>query len=153
MSFNISQDTVDIRTGDVHDQFLYFSRPVTIHQEPIQNVISEPENFIFGYSADSQTTDSQITYTPVYDVFSGLIIYPFKAKSQSLGMFDNKLQLNPNNIYLKVRKDARDYIKTGGKVEKIEADEETWNLVEGFKVQQQNYLGLKFYYFEVKGTT
>ncbi len=153
MSFSISQNTIDVRTGQVYEQFLFFSRPIVIHKEPIQNIVSAPTNPLYGYGMEPQTTNSQITYTPVYDTFSGLMIYPFKAKNETVGMFDNKLQFNPNSIYIKVSQDGRDYIKTGGKIEKIEADGESWNLVDGYKAQQQNYLGLKFYYFEVKGTT
>ena len=80
------------------------------------------------------------------------MIYQMKSKSSDVGMFDNKIQLDPNSIYIKVAQEGRDYIKTGGKIEKVVADGETWNLVEGYKAQQQTYLGLKFYDFEVKGT-
>lgn len=152
MSFTIPQSIIDTRTGDVYSQFLFFSRPITIHKEPIQNIVSAPSNPLFGYEGDSQSTINEITYTPVYNTFSGLMVYPFKSKSNIFGSFDNKIMLNPNSIYIKLTQDGRDYIKTGGKIEKIEADGETWNLVEGYKAQQQNFLGLKFYYFEVKGT-
>jgi len=153
MSLKISQDTIDVRTGQVYEQFLFFARPITIHKEPIQNIVAAPQNPLFGYGLAPQTTESQVTYTPVSQTFSGLIIYPFKNKNGQINEFDNKIFLNPDSAYIKVAQDCRDFIKSGGKVEKIEADGETWNLANGYKSQQQTYLGLKFYYFEIKGTS
>lgn len=150
--FSIQQSQIDTRTGEVHAQFLFFADEIVIHNQAIETIISEPQNPLYGYGAGPQSTSDQITYIPVSQSFSGLVVYPLKSKGNEIAMFDNKIVLNPNAVYIKVLKDGRDFIKTGGGVQKIEADDETWNLVEGYKAQKQSYLGLNFYYFELKGT-
>ena len=139
-------------TGSVMAQFNYAARPITIYKEPTQNIISNPQNILFGYSPDSQSNSSQITYSSVSATYSGLILYPLKARNQQNQAFDNKVLINNNSTYIKVTESAKNYIQNGTKNEKLEFDGQTWNFNDSMKYQVQNYLGLVFYYFEVKGT-
>lgn len=152
MSLIPSSDFVAQATGAVMAQFNYVARPITIYKEPIQNIISQPANPLYGYGVESQSTSSEITYTSVSAVHSGIIIYPFKNRNQQSQMFDNKMILNPNATYIKLKEDGKNYILNGQKNEKLEFDSQTWNFTEGNKFQVQTFLSMSFYYFEVKGT-
>ena len=139
-------------TGAVIANFNYFARPITIYKEPPQTIVSNPSNLLYGYSPESQTTNSEIALSSEFAIHSGLIIYPFKVRNQQSQMFDNKVVLNPNSTYIKLREAGKNYIMDGRTNEKLEFDSQTWNFTEANKFQVQNFLGLQFYYFEVKAT-
>lgn len=147
----IPESQVTIATGQILAQFDWASRAITIYKEPTQNIISQPVNPLYGYGGDEQSNSSEITYTSVSAVHSGIIIYPFETRNQSSSLFDNKVILKNDATYIKLKQNGRDYLMNGTKNEKLEFDGQTWNL-EGGKYQVQTFCGLNFYYFEVKGT-
>jgi hypothetical protein len=151
MAFSIPASVQAIMTGAIDD--VWRGTPgllaeVTVYKEPIQNIIYAPENNLFGYG-NEQANNNQVTLTPVYNTFSGQIVYPTKPKGQN-EYFDRKIQLEPNKVYLRCRQDLRDYIENGEKTVNLQADSKTWNLVGNY--QEQNFLNLKFYYFEIEAT-
>jgi hypothetical protein len=142
-------------TGYVSDIWLGVDgllAPVTIYKTPLEVINSAPTNLLYGYSDTSQTTNEQIFLTPVYQTFSGQIIYPKRPRGgNNNAYFDNKLSLDPNSTYLRSKgEEIYNYINDGQKVEKIEADGKSWNYTN--VTQQQNFLNLRFYYFEIKAT-
>lgn len=148
--FPIANSTIESFTGSVYTQFLYFSQPITIYKEPIKNIISQPSNPLYGYNFDDQSTNQEVTYTSQSQVVSGLIIHNFKSKNQQNQYIDNKIALAEGKSYVKLKQDGFDYIKNGQNTQKIECDNATYNVTE--KWQPQNFLGLKFYYFEIEQT-
>lgn len=150
MAFISSTDVTTAMSG-VEEQFNYYAKPIVIYKETVQNIVNQPNNVLYGYSPDSQSTNSEITYTSVNNTYSGLIIYPFKVRNQQGALFDNKIVLKNDATYVKLKQQGRDYVMNGNKTEKLEFDGQTWNL-EGGKYQVQTFHLLNYYYFEVKGT-
>lgn len=149
MSLNISAAQIAIRTGAISELFDLTARDITIYKEPVKTIINNPSNILVGYQ-DNSATNQEITYTPVYQTFSGRLISQFKSKGQGTTLFDGKVNLDPNSIYIKVRKDAKDYINNGIKTELIKIDDTSYKLND--ISQTQNYYGLKFYYYEIEAT-
>jgi hypothetical protein len=152
MSLIPTSSFVTQATGAVVAQFNYVARPIKIHKEPLQTIVSQPANPLFGYEPDAQSISSEMTYTEISATYSGLIIYPLKTRNQNSKYFDNNIIINPNSTYIKLKEDGKNFILNGQKNLKLEFDSQTWNFTEGNKFQVQNYLGLQFYYFEVNGT-
>jgi len=135
-------------TGKLYDHFLTFCREITVNKEPAQIINQINTSPIYGYGEESSPIN-EITYSPVNSIFSGMILYNYRASEESYQV-DTKLRLDPNKIYLKTDQICKNYIKDGRKTESIIADGNTFNLAGNEAVQ--NYLGLKFYYFELKQT-
>jgi len=135
-----------IMTGKLMDHFTTFSREICINKSPIQTINQINTNVIYGYGEES-APQTEISYTFVSGIYPAIILYNKGTKNAN--ELDTKLMLNPNATYIKIKKDARDYIKNG-KTESIIMDGNTWNIAGNEAVQ--DYLGLKFYYFELKGT-
>lgn len=138
-------------TGEVLSQFNYFSRPVIIYKEAQETIVNPPDNFLYGYDPATQTDNTQITLSGVSQTFSGLIIPPLKSRGNSTAIFDNKIFLDDNKTYLKLLSPAKNYIENGVKTEKLEVDGLTYN-IEG-TAQTAYYLGLQFFYYQIKTTT
>jgi hypothetical protein len=145
-----STNFVSMATGEVMAQFNYFARPIIIYKQLSQTIVDEPQDPLFGYSPVSQSDNSQVTLAEESQTFSGLMIYPFKNKGGTNPNFDTKIVLDPNATYVKILPSVFTYINNGIKTEKIVADGITWNV--GDKIQPANYLGLLFYYQELKAT-
>lgn len=143
-------DFVTRATGEMIAQYNYFSRPIVIYKQPIQVISNPPEHVLNGYDSFSQSTNQQVSLTEESRTFSGLMIYPLKNKGNIQGTFDNKIVLDPNGTYMKILPEVFAYLNNGVKTEKVIADGITWNL--GDKIQPANYLGLLFYYQELKAT-
>ena len=145
--FNIDNNDIYLRTGAVNQLFDMSARSFSIHKEPIKNINIIPENPLYGYG-DIQTSNQQVTYTPVYEAFSGRLIYTHKSQGGASTLFDGKVRLNPDSTYLKMRPEAFRYISNGNKTELIKVDGMSWKL--NGRNQVQNYLGLVFYYVELE---
>lgn len=150
MSFLPSSNFASMASGSILEQFNYFARPITIYKQPVETIVNNPSNLLYGYDNVSQTTNSQISLTEEYRTFSGLMIYPFKNKGSSNGMFDNKIVLEDNKTYIKILPETFSYINNGTKTQKIVVDGLTWNI--GSKIQPANFFGLLFYYQELIAT-
>lgn len=151
MAFISSTDVTTAMSG-VEEQFNFYSRPITIYKQAVQNIVSQPTNVLYGYEPDAQSTNSEITYTSVSSIVSGLVIYPFKNRNSSnQGYIDNKIVLDPNKTYVKLKVQGKNYLMNGDRTEKLEFDGQTWNLdSQGYQVQ--TFHTLNYYYFDVKGT-
>jgi hypothetical protein len=152
MAFSIPLSLQAIMTGIV--QSVWENTPglitsVIIHKEPLQTIISNPQNLFPGYG-DSTTSNQEISYTPVNRTFSGQVIYPQKERGSRNIYLDDKIQLDPNKTYLRAKEDVNNYLRDGRKTEKIEVDGKVWNY-DGMR-QEQNFLNLKFFYFEITAT-
>jgi len=147
--FNIPNNDIYVRTGSVNQLFNLTAREFIIYKEPIKTIVSNVNNSIYGYG-DAQAANEEIILTPIYQSFSGRMIYPTRSYSSSATLFNSKVNLNPNSTYIKMRPDAFKYLDNGIKTELIKCDGKSWNYTDKF--QPQIYLGLQFYYAEIEGT-
>lgn len=139
-----------MRTGAINDLFNLTSREFTIYKEPIKNINIIPSDPLYGYG-DIQVSNEEISYTPVYQTFSGRLIYPLKNQGSSKDLFDNKVKLEPNATYIKMRPEAFNYLNNGNKTELIKLNNASWKPNDIFQIQ--NYMGLIFYYVQVEGVS
>ncbi len=145
MASLVSISQIASLTGQLGNHFDTFSGLITIFKEPQKTFSNSNANVYAGYGPTSQETT--VTYTPTSGMFAGIIIYPKTAK---IGYFSEaQIPIQQGNIRIKVRQDAKDYIKNG-KTEKIVIDGASYNLASDFSVQ--NYLGLIYYYFDLERT-
>jgi hypothetical protein len=145
----VSATETYIRTGALNDLFDTVKRQIVIFKEPTQTINQTSANPLVGYE-ETSIQNSDVSYTPVSGIYSGQVIYARLTRQDNPRTIDNKIILNPNSTYIKVKRDARNYIKNGTKTEAISFDDTLWN-IEGSE-QVQDYLGLQFYYFELKAT-
>lgn len=151
MSNLLSQTTINSFTGAFGNLFnTLATTEITVYKEPIKVINNTSINLLPGYT--EEVTDIQdVTYTPRFQTFSGIAIYPIKSKgSKGAGFLNDKINLNPNQTYIKVSSECRDYIMND-KTENIQFNGETylWNGT----TQVQNYYGLRYYYFELNATS
>ncbi len=145
----LSQATTDLitgRFGDLYDTMAVNN--IIINKRPIE-VINNPATTILPGYGEASTPITDVTYIPVSGIFPAIIISPHKANIKPDFIIDAKILLNVNSTYIKVKQDCRDYIRNGH-TESIQFDNNYYNVV---SIEQlQNFLGLKFYYFELKQT-
>lgn len=145
----VSTSETNFRTGILNDLFDTFKRQIVIFKEPTQTITPITSNVLFGYE-ETSVANNAVSYTPVSGIFSGQILYALRSRKDNPRTIDNKIILNPNSTYIKVKRDARDYIKNGTKTEAVSFDDTIWNIESSEQVQ--DFLGLRFYYFELKAT-
>jgi hypothetical protein len=145
MSF-INSTTAAEFSKDYDDFFTYFSRPFTVHKDPVR-VIEQVQNApIYGYGQSSDPVN--FTYIPVNAVFSGRIYYNNSIDPDAVNS-DLKLVFAKGDVTLKVKQDARDYI-ANGKTMKIEFDGKTWNVITEDIVKK--YLNNIYYVYGLEQT-
>ena len=145
MSF-INSTTAEDFSKDYDDFFTYFSRPFTVHKDPIR-VIEQVQNApIYGYGQSSDPVN--FTYIPVNAVFSGRIFYNNSRDVDAVNS-DLKLVFARGDVTLKVKQDARDYI-ANGKTLKLEFDGKTWNVITEDVVKR--YLNNSYYVYGLEQT-
>jgi hypothetical protein len=147
MSSLFSDDERASFTTSINDHFDTFKRQITIHKEPIKNIVQNSTNQMLGYQEDSNVVD--YSYTPRNETFYAIIKYNNIQENLSV---DSELKLKFLNqfVEIKVKEDAKNYIEID-RTEKITFDGKTFNLVSSALVK--NYLGLSYYTFYLKETT
>lgn len=126
-------------TGAMFRHYETFRKPVTIYKLPLKITNSGPS--LMGYNND----ESNLETTQEYATFSGVRFYP-KPKFQQE---DNlKTPFDKTHTYLKVQKDAADYIINGAN-EKIVIDGVAYDQPPNTNYRVQDYFGLIFYVFDL----
>jgi hypothetical protein len=135
--------------GDLFDTFARSrtDRWITVYKEPIKTIIIDDQNMIAGY--DSGPSESSYQLTPVSGTFPAVIIYEYKADNKDIVSDETESKIAKNTVRIKVERDACDYI-LNGKTEAVIVDGQTFNAVSQYKVQ--DYIGLKYYYFNLSQT-
>lgn len=131
----------------INDHFDTFKRSITVHKEPIKNIVQNTEPQLLGYGENSNIVN--YTYTPRSQSFDAIISYNLSKENLQV---DNELKLKfPNQIVeIKVKENAKNYINQDT-TEKITFDNKTFNLISSDVVK--NYQGLIYYAFYLKETT
>ena len=120
----------------INDHFDTFKRSITVHKEPIKNILQNTTNQLLGYQEDSNIVD--YTYTPRNQTFDAIINYNLSKENLQI---DEEIKLKfPNQIVeIKVKENAKNYINQDV-TEKITFDDKTFNLISTDIVK--NYQGL-----------
>lgn len=121
-----------------------FWEPIVIYKEP-QAIIANVSNSVSYPGYRETSNESNITYEPVYQTFSGFVFKMAVTPANQLPQINQRVF--DGKVRLKVEEDAKDYIMNG-KTEKIVAGGKDWNLVGG--PETQNFLTLTYYYFDLK---
>ena len=135
-------------TGALRDHFDTFSnwRTIIVNKEPTKTVINQ-ENSLFGYG--EQSVNDNYTLTPVSGSFPCIVINTLKANEADIFNKSTKTRETSNELKVKVKWDAKEFI-VNGKTVNVIVDENIYNISSNFEVQ--NYLGLKYYYFNLQNT-
>lgn len=130
----------------INDHFDTFKRSITVHKQPIKNILQNTTNQLLGYEENSNVVD--YTYTPRNQSFDAIINYNLAKENLQI---DNEIKLKfPNQIVeIKVQEDAKNYINQDI-TEKITFDNKTFNLISTDIIK--NYQGLIYYVFYLKET-
>lgn len=133
-------------TGEFAKHFDTFAQwtPIVVNKEPIKSLnVSVPTYNSYGNDDNNQ----DYTLIPVSATFSGIVIYP--PQKVDLENKTAKFMLASNQVMIKVKQEARDYINNG-KTENVIVDGNIYNVSTTYKVQ--HYLGLEYYYFTLEGS-
>jgi hypothetical protein len=131
---------------DYDNFFVYFSRPFTVHKEPIKVLESVQSPTMYGYGSSSDSAN--YTYIPVNATFNGRIYYNNSRDVDAVNS-DLKLVFARGDVTLKVKQDARDYI-ANGKTIKLEFDGKTWNVITEDIIKK--YLNNSYYVYGLEQT-
>lgn len=133
-----SADTYAL-TGAFYSHFLTFSKAITLYKAPTLAVNNGGN--IYGYlNQENNLAPSQVTHS-----FSGLRFYP-KPKYQALP--DLKTTVDQHQSYIKVLQPASQLINFGPN-DKIEIDGQDFG-IQSSTMRIQDYLGLKFYIYDLE---
>tara|TARA_Y100001972_G_C7585511_1_gene293572 strand:+ start:183 stop:623 length:441 start_codon:yes stop_codon:yes gene_type:complete len=132
-------------SGVFDDVFDTFKRDITIYKEPIKTLNSISEANIFGYGDASNQLN--YTYTSETGVFPALIKY--SDEQQENYYSDLAGGISKGDVRIKVKKDCRDFIE-GGKTEKVEFDDKTWNVTSEDSVRR--FLDSEFFVYYLTRT-
>ena len=121
-------------------------RYITVNKRPIQVFANANAAYLPGYGNAAQ--DANFTYQAVSQDFEANIFYKGDAIDQAIQ--EAKLAIFDGDVKIKVKQDARDYIKNGH-TESIIVDGRTYNNISQERVQ--NFFGAVFYYFTLKETS
>jgi len=150
MSSLVTQNEIDIFTGDFENLFDTFKRPITVFKTP-KKVVSAAsvnnQNIYFGYDSQNVAPNVIESYEPVSGVFEVMIRYKDQQQSNPLD------ELNTNSfegdVRIKVQEDCREFIKDG-RTENIQFDNKVFNVVGDEAVKY--FFGYKLYVFHLKAT-
>jgi len=125
--------------------FETFKKTITVHKEPIKNIIQSTTNQMLGYQEDSNMVD--YTYTPRNQSFDAVVKYnPIDNLQENLEI---KIKFIDQSVEIYVKEDAKNYINTD-KTEKITFDGKTFNLFSTSIVK--NYFDNNYYVYYLKET-
>jgi hypothetical protein len=125
--------------------FETFKKTITVHKEPIKNIVQSTTNQMLGYQEDSNMVD--YTYTPRNESFDAVIKYnPIDNLQENLEI---KIKFIDQSVEIYVKEDAKNYINTD-KTEKITFDGKAFNLFSTSIVK--NYFDNNYYVYYLKET-
>ena len=127
------------------DHFDTFKATITVNKEPAKTVtLTADQNIYAGYGAPK----TQVTYTPVNQVFSAIVNY---KENQPLEYQDElKVMIEKGDVRIKVEKDCKDYIDKG-KTESVEINGSLFNVVSSDG--SRFFIGQTYYVYYLEATT
>jgi hypothetical protein len=150
MASLVSQDEINVFTGDFQNLFDTFKRSITVFKRPKKVVTASnvnDQNIYFGYDSQNVAPDVVESYEAVSGTFDVMITYKDNQESDELSDL-NTFSYN-GDVRIKVQEDCRDFIKEG-KTENIQFDNKVFNVVGDEAVKY--FFGYKLYVFHLKAT-
>lgn len=148
MGLPLSQSSVDNVTGQFELFFQQMSVGrnsfVSIVKQPLQVINNPNSELLAGYGPDNQNI-IDISYIPETGIFPCVTIYPRTLNMDKFASI--KFQIDLNQVLIKVKEDARDFILNGTKTERVYVDNMLY-IPQNTPVIQ-NFFGLKYYYFKL----
>lgn len=132
-------------TGIFGDIFDTFKRTIVIHKEPKRVIDSISTSSLFGYGDPASSIN--YTFVPQSGVYSATIRYNIDQSVERLG--DIPQYIEDGSVYIKVQKNAKDYIKNG-KTEKITFDNKSFKVAS--EDANKSFLDAEFYVFRLEST-
>jgi hypothetical protein len=138
-------------TGTMKDHFDTFSRSIVVHKESKKTINAGAEadinlDFVYGYGEEQTELQNNYEYTPVNASFSALIRY---GKNQGEDVLpDVSIRFPEGVVVIKVELDCYNYIKDGGKTEKITFDDKHWKIIGAPRAKF--YLSRPMYLFQIQ---
>lgn len=137
----LDQATIQDYHEAINNHFDTFKRSITVHKEPIKNIIQQSQGQMLGY--DENSNIEEYTYTPRSQNFDAIIRY--NVAGENLPVDDElKIKFPKQFVEIKVKPTARSYINTD-RTEKITFDGKAFNVVSTDIVK--NYQGLIYYLY------
>ena len=132
-------------TGIFNDIFDTFKRTITVHKEPKRVVDSVNTASLFGYGDPASSVN--YTYVPQSGIYDATIRYNLDQAQETLG--DIPQYVSEGAVYIKVQREARDYINKG-KTEKITFDNKSFKVIS--EDANKSFLNSEFFVFKLEST-
>lgn len=133
-------------SGAASDLFDSFLVRLVVQREPVKIFAQQDSEFLPGYGDPANQTN--YTYSYQSGIFSGVRIYKTDVKDAE-EFTPVRLELLDNQIAIRVKEDARKYIKEGA-VQNIIVDDNTYNLLGGER--PSNLCGFRTWYYKLEAT-
>ena len=146
MASLVSQDEIDVFTGDFGNLFDTFKRSITIHKAPKKVLKNINTDFLYGYGNPAEQANYE--YVHVSKDFECMVSYKDQQDSDELSEI-SELRYFAGDVRIKVNEDTKDYIKTG-KTEKIVIDGKDFQIMTEESVKY--FFGIKLYVFHLQFT-
>lgn len=132
-------------TGIFNDIFDTFKRTITVHKEPKRVVDSVNTASLFGYGDPASSVN--YTYVPQSGIYDATIRYNLDQAQETLG--DIPQYVSEGAVYIKVQREARDYINKG-KTEKITFDNKSFKVIS--EDANKSFLNSEFFVYKLEST-
>lgn len=131
--------------GAVDTWFETFKKSITVHKEPIKNIVQNTRNQMLGYEENSNIVD--YTYTPRNQTFDAVIMYnPSENLNENSEI---KINIADQPVQIFVKEDAKNYIDTD-KNEKITFDGKNFNIFSSSIAK--HYMNVTYYVYYLRET-
>lgn len=130
-------------SGIIDDVFDTFKRDIVVYKEPTKSVTDVDLDFMFGYNAESQS--SNYTYTQVTGAYQATIKYIKGNVDDNSEILNTEIENQVARI--KVNRSARDFIENGSN-EKVTFDSKNFEFISNDT--PKIFLGNTYYYYFVK---
>ncbi len=132
-------------TGIFNDIFDTFKRTIIVHKEPKRVVDSVNTASLFGYGDPASSVN--YTYVPQSGIYDATIRYNLDQTQETLG--DIPQYVSEGAVYIKVQREARDYINKG-KTEKITFDNKSFKVIS--EDANKSFLNSEFFVYKLEST-
>ena len=146
MASLVSQDEINVFTGDFRNLFDTFKRTITIHKAAKKILKNINTDFLYGYGNPAEQANYE--YVHVYKDFDCMVSYKDHQDSDELSEV-SEIRYFAGDVRIKVDEDAKDYIKDG-KTEKVVIDRKDFQLITEESVKY--FFGIKLYDFHLQIT-
>tara|TARA_R110000803_G_scaffold125395_6_gene193070 strand:+ start:784 stop:1227 length:444 start_codon:yes stop_codon:yes gene_type:complete len=133
-------------SGIIDDVFDTFKRAIVVYKEPTKTVSDVDLDFMFGYNAESQS--SNYIYTQVTGSYHATVKYIKGTSPDETSQLLNS-ELEDQLVRIKVNRQARDFIENGAN-QKCLFDDKDFEFISNDT--PKIFLGNTYYYYFLKET-